>query len=192
MKWYIDASFAVHPNMRSHTGGAVTLGRGCHIVTSTKQKLNTRSLTESDLVGVDDLMPSILWTQYFLKVQGYDVTKNILYQDNKSSILLGKNGKSSNSKRTRHIAIWYFFSTDRIAKGELTVEWCPTANMIADFMKKPTQGAIFRKFRDIIMGIETIESGNDVREKSGKAVSTAKSNRIQAKKTKSIGKDLAR
>jgi hypothetical protein len=46
VKWYIDASFAVHPNMRSHTGGGVTLGRGCPIVTSTKQKLNTRSSAE--------------------------------------------------------------------------------------------------------------------------------------------------
>jgi hypothetical protein len=123
-----------------------------------------------------------------LKAQGYDITKNILYQDNKSSILLEKNGKASSSKRMRHIAIRYFFITDRIAKGELTVEWCPTANMIADFMTKPTQGAIFRKFRDIIMGIETIKSGNDVSDKSGKAVGTAKSNRIQAKKMKSIAK----
>jgi len=143
VKWFVDASFAVHPNMRSHTGGAITLGRGCPIVTSTKQKLNTRSSTESELVGVDDLMTSILWTRNFLKAQGYYVTENILYQDNKSSILLEKNGKASSSKRTRHIAIQYFIVTDRIAKGELTVEWCLTADMIADFMTKPLQGALF-------------------------------------------------
>jgi hypothetical protein len=184
VKWYVDASFAVHPNMRGHTGGAVTLGRGCPIVTSTKQKLNTRSSTESELVGVDDLMPSILWTRYFLKAQGYQVDENILYQDNKSSILLEKNGKASSSKRTRHISIRYFFVTDRIAKGELSVELCPTAQMIADFMTKPLQGALFRKFRDIIMGIEVI--------KPGKAVGNDKTNGIKATKSKSIGKSLAR
>ena len=105
VKWFVDASFAVHTNMRSHSGGAVTLGHRFPIVTSTKQKLNTRSSTESELVGVDDLMPSILWTRNFLKAQGYEVTKNILYQDNKISILLEKNGKSLSSKITRHISI---------------------------------------------------------------------------------------
>ncbi len=41
LMWYVDASFAVHPNMRSHTGGVFTMGRGFPINISTKQKLNT-------------------------------------------------------------------------------------------------------------------------------------------------------
>jgi len=45
--WWVDASFAVHPNMRSHTGGVMTLGSGGAYSVSTKQKLNTRSSTES-------------------------------------------------------------------------------------------------------------------------------------------------
>ena len=60
LMWYVDASFAVHPNMRSHTGGGLTMGRGFPIVSSTKQKLNTRSSTESDLVGVDDMIPIVV------------------------------------------------------------------------------------------------------------------------------------
>jgi hypothetical protein len=43
--------------------------------------------------------------------------------------------------------------TDRIKKGDLSVEWCPTGNMTIDFMTKPNQGALFRKFRDQIMGV---------------------------------------
>ena len=53
LMWYVDASFAVHPNMQGHTGGGLTMGRGFPISTSTKQKLNTRSSTESELVGVE-------------------------------------------------------------------------------------------------------------------------------------------
>ena len=87
LKWYVDGSFGVHPNMRGHTGGGLTMGRGFPIVTSTKQKLNTRSSTESEIVGVDDCMPAICWSRYFLDAQGYGVTENILYQDNKSAIL---------------------------------------------------------------------------------------------------------
>jgi hypothetical protein len=56
LMWYVDASFAVHPNMRGHTGGCLTMGCGFHILVSTKQKLNTKSSTESELVGVDDMM----------------------------------------------------------------------------------------------------------------------------------------
>jgi hypothetical protein len=70
LMWYVDASFAVHPNMRSHTGGGLTMSRGFPIVSFTKQKLNTRSSTESELVGVDTMMPIIIWRCYFLMAQG--------------------------------------------------------------------------------------------------------------------------
>jgi hypothetical protein len=69
LMWYINASFAVHPNMRGHTGAGMIMGRGFLISVSTKQKLNTKSLTESELVGVEDMMPIILWTCYFLLSQ---------------------------------------------------------------------------------------------------------------------------
>ena len=32
------------------------------------------------------------------------------------------------------------------------MEWCPTAEMVADFMTKPLQGSTFKRFRDLIMG----------------------------------------
>lgn len=152
LMWYVDASFAVHPNMRSHTGGGLTMGRGFPIVVSTKQKLNTRSSTESELIAVDDVMPIILWTRNFLLEQGYGVIENLLLQDNKSAILLEKNGRKSSGKRTRHVNIRYFFITDRINMKEISVEWCPTKDMVADFMTKPLQGSHFRKLRDYIMG----------------------------------------
>lgn len=112
IKWHIDASFAVHPDMKGHTGGAMTLGKGSIYGTSTRQKINSRSSTEAELVGVNDVMPQVLWTWYFLMAQGYDVDDNIVYQDNQSTMLLEKNGKASSSKRTRHINIRYFFVTD--------------------------------------------------------------------------------
>ena len=105
LKWWVDASFAVHPNMRGHSGGGLSLGRGFPAVSSTKQKLNTRSSMETEVVGADDFMPAICWTRKFMEAQGYQVNDNILFQDNKSAILLEKNGKASSSKRTKHINI---------------------------------------------------------------------------------------
>ncbi len=80
--WYIDDSFAVHPNMRGHAGGGLTMGQGFPIVASWKQKLNTKSSTKSELVGVDDMMPIMIWTCYFLLSQGYGIIENLLLQDN--------------------------------------------------------------------------------------------------------------
>ena len=114
VKWWIDGSFGVHPNMLGHTGGGLSMGTGFPIVNSTKQKLNTRSSTESELVGVDDCMPAVCWTRYFLEAQGYGVVENIVFQDNQSAILLEKNGKQSSGKKTRHMDIRYFFITDNI------------------------------------------------------------------------------
>jgi hypothetical protein len=57
LKWWVDASFTVHPNMRGHSGGGLSLGRGFPIVSSTKHTLNTRSSTETEIVGADDFMP---------------------------------------------------------------------------------------------------------------------------------------
>jgi hypothetical protein len=56
IKWYVDCAFAVHPDFKSHTGGNMTYGQGTPMSMSRKQKLNTRSSTEAELVGPDDLL----------------------------------------------------------------------------------------------------------------------------------------
>ena len=159
IKWWVDASFAVHPDMRSHTGGAMSLGTGVIYGTSTKQKINTKSSTESELVSVNEVLPQILWTKYFLEEQGYKAEHSIIYQDNQSAMLLENNGRASSSKRTRHFNIRYFFVTDRIANKEVQVEYCPTKEMIADFFTKPLQGSNFKKFRDFIMNVDPALTG---------------------------------
>jgi hypothetical protein len=53
-------------------------------VSSTKQKLNMHSSTETEIVGADDFMPAVCWTRYFMEAQGYHVKDNILFQDNKA------------------------------------------------------------------------------------------------------------
>ena len=154
VKWYGDASFAIHDKMKSHTGGTLTLGSGGITNVSRKQKMVSKSSMEAELIAADDLSNSIIWTNYFLEAQGYASKDTILFQDNKSCMLLHNNGKSSSSKRTRHLNIRYYFLSDRIANGELRVEYCPTDNMIADYFTKPLQGDKFRKFRKIIMNLK--------------------------------------
>ena len=152
-KWWVDSSYAVHPDMKSHMGIYMMLGKGVTYTASCKQKLNTKSLTEAGLVAVDDAMGQVLWTRHFLAAQGHFVPTTTIYQDNKSTILIAENGKSSSSKRTLHINVWYFFITDKIKKGEVKVAFCPTMNMLADFFTKPLQGSAFKKMRRIILNM---------------------------------------
>jgi hypothetical protein len=94
----------------------------------------------------------ILWTKLFLKEQGYEVDRNVLYQDNKSAILLELNGRKSAGKRSRALNVRYFFLTDHVEKGNLQIEHCPTDSMLGDFMMKPLLGEKFRQFRKSILG----------------------------------------
>jgi len=93
-----ERQYAVHPDMRSHMGIIMTLGKGTTYSASTKQKLNTKSSTEAELVAIDDAMAQILWTRHFLAAQGEYVPTTTIYQDNKSTILLAENGKQSSSR----------------------------------------------------------------------------------------------
>jgi hypothetical protein len=154
VRWYVDASFAVHPDFKSHTGAAMTYGAGVPIAMSHKQKLNTRSSTEAELVGVDDGVNLILWTKLFLEAQGCKIEVNTVFQDNQSAILLEVNGKRSSSNRTRALNIRYFFITDQVEAGNVSVEYCPTKEMVTDFFTKPLQGESFLKFKRFIMGTD--------------------------------------
>ena len=121
---------------------------------SQKQRLNTRSSTEAELVGADDFLSKMLWTQKFLQQQGIIMKQNILYQDNQSAILLESKGRSSLGKRSRAINIRFFAIKDSCDHGDLEIRYCPTDLMVGDFFTKPLQGKKFREFRDLILGTE--------------------------------------
>ena len=152
IRTWVDASYAVHPDMRSHTGGAMSFGRGGILCKSTKQKLNTKSSTEAEFVGASDYLPNTIWVKNFLGAQGYNVTENIFEQDNESAIKLERNGRMSAGPKSRHIDIRYFWMKDRIKSEDIVIRHCPTLQMVSDFFTKPLQGHLFRKFRDVIMG----------------------------------------
>ena len=84
------------------------MGHGTIMNKSLKQKLNSKSSTEAETIGMTDVLPSSLWLVYFMEAQGYMIKENIVYQDNESAQLMEKNGKASCSNKSRHIAIRYF------------------------------------------------------------------------------------
>ena len=137
----------------SHTGKAATVGgQGCVHARASKQKLNTKSSTEGELVGVWEGLPELLWTRNIVKAQGYQHEPITLAQDNQSTIALIKKGRST-SQRTRHIALRYFFVKDYVDKEIVRVVYVPTDEMVADILTKPVHGTpVFRKLRKMLLG----------------------------------------
>jgi len=149
----IDSAHAVHEkDMRGHTGSVSTMGTGVLDTKSSKQKMNTRSSTETEFVGTSEALPKTIFRCFFMEAQGYKIKYNVLGKDNESEIKLLKNGRDSCTWNSKHIAIKYFWVTDRIKDGQIIVEHCPTDQMIGDYMSKPVQGSLFKTFRSVIMG----------------------------------------
>ena len=90
-------------------GGAMSLGWGTVMCKSTKQKLNTKSSTEAELVGASNYLPNTIWVKMFFRAQGYKILATKFAQDNQSAIKLEKNGRASCGQKSRHINIRYFF-----------------------------------------------------------------------------------
>jgi hypothetical protein len=148
---YVDASYGVHADRRSHTGSTISLGKGSAYAKSSSQKINTKSSTEAELIGLSDSASQVIWSRNFLAAQGYEMGPAKIWQDNMSTIAMIKNGRP-NSDRTRHIDIRYFWLTDRVAIGEIVIDYKPTADMIADILTKPiTDATVFTRLRQLLL-----------------------------------------
>ena len=154
MTWWVDASYAVHNDMKGHTGGTMSLGHGSIYSSSTKQKLVSQSSTEAKRIGVYDILRQLVWTGNFMQAQGMNLRKVTLMQDNTSTILLENNGCASSTKQTKHIDIQYFYIKEKVDSKDVVVEYCLTKHMGADFFTKPPHGNLFKRSRSQIMGFD--------------------------------------
>ena len=75
---------------------------------ASKQKLNAKSSTETEVIGVSEYIPFKIWLTNFFEAQGYKLEDKVLYQDNLSAIRMEKNGRNSCTGNSRHISIRYF------------------------------------------------------------------------------------
>ena len=148
---YVDASYNVHPDCRSHGGIILTLGSGAVYAKSFKLKLVTKSSTEAELVAMAEALEIIAWSRHFLEAIGYHQKPTKVYQDNKSTMLIASRGPSSAGK-SKHIKLRYFGVKAMIDNFEVMLQYLPTEDMIADVLTKPLQGALFAKLSALMHG----------------------------------------
>lgn len=150
VKATIDASYGVHASGKSHSGMATQItGVGTVLAKSTKQKLTTKSSTESEIVALSDMSSDVIGVQQFLVHQGYDIENCEIGQDNQACMMMMKKGRPDSS-RTRHIDIRFFYLSDRIASGSVQLKYVNTNDMTADILTKPLQGSLFERLRDVL------------------------------------------
>ena len=149
---FIDAAYGVHADGKSHTGSCVVIGDvGAVHCKSSKQSIVTKSSTEAELVALSDSANQGLYIRNFLISQGYAMGPMIIYQDNMSCMALVERGRSG-AERTRHIEIRHFWIRERIRSEEAIVMHKGTAEMYANVLTKPVQGAQFVYERGCLTG----------------------------------------
>ena len=147
---YIDASFALHFDGKSHSGCVIMLGNACLWASSKKQKIVTKDSTEAEIVALQDMVIMAQKCQHFMEEQGFRLKTPLILQDNTSAITLVT--KEGGKQRNKHLKARQAWIRERVKRGEIEIKHIGTANMLADALTKPLQGEPFRHFARRILG----------------------------------------
>ena len=150
---YIDASYAVHADFKSRSGMFIFFCGGVICAMSKKQKLIVKSSTEAELVTLSDGSTFVLWLRNLIIAQGYNMGPSVVFQDNQSVLAMLRDG-GSNSLRSWHINIRFFFVRDYVHEGHLLLKFLPTEEMLADINTKPVVGTSFRRVVERVLHVE--------------------------------------
>ena len=174
---FVDASYGVHVDGRSHTGSCVVIGDlGAVHCRSSKQQIVTKSSTEAELVGLSDSVNQSLFLRNFLTLQGYSMPAVTVYQDNMSCMALLARGRSGGSAS---VTSQYenFWMKDRVDRGEATIVYKGTAELYANVLTKPLQGSQFVYERGCLSGWPVVVEGKSEAQQE-KAIAKSKKIRI--------------
>jgi hypothetical protein len=149
---YSDASWADDRDKRRSTTGFVIFMAGAAI--SWKSQLQptvSLSSTEAEYKSLGAGVQEALATRSKLTELGYpQAAPTVLFEDNQGAIALALN--QVNNYRTRHIDVRHHFVRERIADKSVVLEYISTKLMVADALTKALSTALFRIFRDAMMG----------------------------------------
>jgi len=132
---FCDADFAGDVDTRKSTTAYVfTLGGGAISWQSKRQPTVAASTTEAEYMSAAAAIKEALWVKNLLADFGRDITPVKMLGDNQSALKLLKNPISS--LRTKHIDVTYHFARERVMRGDISVDYIKTDDMVADVMTK--------------------------------------------------------
>jgi hypothetical protein len=149
---YIDASFALHYDGKSHTGIAIFVGGVLVFAASRKQKCVTKSPTESEMVALTDNISFVeLFEEFLSFILNIKQRIPTIYQDSTSVISLVTKG--GGIMRTKHLRARMNLGLEAVNENRIMIVYRHTSQMIADGLSKPLVGESFMTFRNAILGL---------------------------------------
>ena len=146
---FIDASYALHDDAKSHTGSLIYSGRNLVHGSANKQKVMAKSSTESETNGVHSEYNTIENLRaLYIELTG-DNSPVIIKQDNMSAIHLMTKGTSISNK-SKHMKVRYYYLKEKVDEQKISIEYEPTETMIADLLTKPLYGIRFEQLRNLL------------------------------------------
>jgi hypothetical protein len=146
LNFYVDASYATHSDMKSHSGVSASIGSGSLYVASTKQKCMSKSSTEAELIAVTDYIGEALQLKGILEdITGRKINL-VIHQDNQATMQIIKNGHTSG--KSKHVKVRIEWIKERVDLGDFSFKYCSTKVMPPDGHTKPKQSEDFVLFRN--------------------------------------------
>ena len=144
---YCDADFAGNVDTRRSTTGYAFLLNGAAISWMSKvQPTVAVSTTEAEYIAAAMAAREALWLRTLVRELGGGSTAVPMLCDNQGAIKLMHN--PAGTARSKHIDVAHHFVRDRVTGGQLTVEYIPTAKMVADVLTKPLPSALLASCRE--------------------------------------------
>jgi hypothetical protein len=150
---YSDADHAGCLDTRRSTSGfVIKMGTGAVSWSAKKQSTVADSSTEAEYISASSAGRDIIWMRTLMKEIGHDIsTPSPLMVDNQSALKVLRNPELHG--RMKHIDIKMHWIRDAIKRGDITVHFLPTNDMIADIFTKPLPKPAVERHR-LALGLE--------------------------------------
>jgi len=151
---FSDASWASSDDRKSVTGYCFCLNKNGPLISwkSRKQPTVALSSCEAEYMALAACVQEGLFLAHLL----HDIDAHCRYEpftvfeDNQGAIALVEN--PVHHQRSKHIDIRYHFIRDQCNQGNVSVEYKPSSDMIADILTKPVSRHTLNQFKDFLFG----------------------------------------
>lgn len=151
---FTDSDWAGDYTRRSTSGFVFNIGSGAISWSAKRQSTVALSTCEAEYGGQTLAAKEAIWLRQLLKElcpEDDAIYATILYADNQGAIALAKDAKFH--ARTKHIDIQHHWIREKIAAGDIELEYIETTRQIADGFTKPLPKDAFFRFRSAL-GLE--------------------------------------
>lgn len=147
---YCDASHAPSENKRRSRSGIVIFANGAPIIwSSALQPLTASSTSEAEYIAISDGARELNHAIAFFRELGVDIITPVpMHEDNQTTKRIAE---EVTTRRSKYIDVRYHQIRDFIDREIITINYCPTADMIADLLTKPLPRDSFVKHRARLM-----------------------------------------